>query len=579
MELIATSKTLVEILEKRAQYAPDQLAYTFIEDGEKSKEQLTHAQLYRRAKIVASELQHHNLQGERAILLYRPGLEYVIGYFGCLMAGVIAVPVHTPITKKANAQLTGIITDCEATTILTTEKVAQTFWEKLEDELENHTLQKICTDSLNDQRVDEYRLYHPHPEHIAFLQYTSGSTSAPKGVMVSHSNLMHNLNSIREKFGHTKDSVAVIWLPPYHDMGLIGGILQPLYVGFPVILMSPFHMIQKPIRWLKAVTEYKATTSGGPDFSFDLCVRKIKEEDCKNLDLSSWNVAFSGGEMVRKETLDTFSERFTPYGFRKSAFLSAYGMAESTLIVSANELNQPPNYLNISKSELAKGNIDTQMDPIDIKPLVSSGTIVNGAEIQIVDPETLMTCEENTIGEIWLHSPSVTKGYIHNEEATSKGFEARINGQPDKHYLRSGDLGFIHKGELFITGRLKDMIIIRGENYYPQDIEWTVEKSHSLLAKGGGAVFSIEDEQEEKLVILHELVRGFKEEEFDEIFTAIRTAVAREFGLRAAATVLISPYSVLKTSSGKIRRQACKQAFFNNTLKIIEQKGEIIELA
>ncbi len=567
------SNSFIEILEKRAIKSPTQIAYTFIENGLENDNELSYESLYSRVKNIAALIQSKNLKGNAIILLYRPSLDYVVGYFACLFAGAIAVPVHTPTSKKINSQLLSIITNSNSKAILTTENVANDLSHKIIEALPNNQLKIIITDVFNASIKAEYTPHYPNPKDIAFLQYTSGSTSAPKGVVITHYNLMTNSQSIKEKFGHTTDTNAVIWLPPYHDMGLIGGILQPLYVGFPVVLMSPFDVIQKPLRWLQAISKYKANTSGSPDFFYDLCVNKIQDEDSENLDLSSWDVAFSGGEIVRKETIESFSNKFKRCGFQKTSFLSAYGMAEATLIISSNHKNVAPSYLKVDKEKLTKGKVEVSTNKINAKTLVGSGSVIKNSKISVINTKTNKECEEREIGEVWFSGPSMTKEYVNNIEATKKSLEKSLAIYPNKKFLRTGDLGFIHKGELFITGREKDMIIIRGRNYYPQDIEWCVAESHVYLAKNRGATFSIDDDKEEKLVIVQELVRGYKEESLEDVFLSIRKNISSEFNLKVTAIVLVRPYSILKTSSGKIRRQACKKAYQSNTLKVVKQKG------
>ncbi len=414
-------------------------------------------------------------------------------------------------------------------------------------------------------------------ESLAFLQYTSGATGNPKGVVVTHGNLLHNLALICKCFGHTADSKGVIWLPPHHDMGLIGGILQFIYSGLPVILMSPLDFVQKPIRWLQAISHYKATTSGGPNFAYDLCVNKIKPEQLASLDLSSWEVAFNGAEPVRAQTLERFAETFANCGFRKQAFYPCYGMAETTLFISGGLKAEPPIIRFVQETELLQNRVVSgDKLSVDYKEIVSCGRNLSGQKIMIVNPESLIKYGDGEVGEIWVSEESVTQGYWQKPEQTQQTFHAHLADTGEESFLRTGDLGFLQDGELFVTGRIKDLIIIRGQNHYPQDIESTVQKCHPALRPDCGAAFSVEIKGEERLVIVQEVERNYlRKLDVQEVVGNVTQAVTAEHELQVYTTVLVKTGSIPKTSSGKIQRYACRTAFLNGSLNVLESEGQV----
>jgi 8-amino-7-oxononanoate synthase len=410
-----------------------------------------------------------------------------------------------------------------------------------------------------------------HGDTLAFLQYTSGSTGTPKGVVLSHANLVHNSALIASAFEHTRNGTGVFWLPSYHDMGLIGGILQPLYVGRPNVLMSPITFLQKPYRWLSAISRFGGTTSGGPNFAYDLCVRKITAEQRKSLDLSTWKVAFNGAEPVRAETLDRFVEAFGPCGFRREAFYPCFGLAEATLIVSGGYVSKPPVVRHFDAQALPE-DVVTEVEPgrQGGRAMVGCGETLPDQNIVIADPETRTTCPPGRIGEIWVCGPSIAQGYWQQPEATEATFRACLADTGEGPFLRTGDLGFMLDGELFVTGRLKDLIIVRGVNYYPQDIELTVQRSHSRLRADCGAAFTVEKDSREQLVVVFEIERH-KQGRLEGVFQAVRRAVSLEHDLNVDAIVLIRAGSVPKTSSGKIQRHACRRGYLDGSLDIVGQ--------
>lgn len=555
--------TLVELLSHRASIQPQKLAYTFLSDGEKKELNLTHADLEMKVKAIAAQLQSLNLTGERALLLYPPSLEYIIAFFGCLYAGVIAVPSYPPRPNRSFSRLLAVIQDAKAKITLTTASVLSKIEKKVTEIPELKTLNWLTTDTIiNNDLAEKWQYPHINSNSLAFLQYTSGSTGSPKGVMVSHQNLLDNSDIIYNAFEH-RDNSSVSWLPMYHDMGLIGGILQPIYGGFPVTLMSPFSFLQKPRRWLEAISKYQATSSGGPNFAYDLCVDKITLEQKANLDLSSWEVAFNGSEKVRYETLERFATAFKSCGFRATAFYPCYGMAEATLFVSGGLKSQIPNVISVDSNALKNNQvIINYSEQTNNQKIVSCGHSWLDIEIIIVNSETLQECAENQIGEIWVNGKSITQGYWQQPKLTQQTFQASLTEKEDKTFLRTGDLGFLYNGELYVTGRLKDLIIIDGQNHYPQDIELTVETSHSAIIPNSCAAISLDINGEEKLAVLAEINRHYQGES-KEILKSIRTNIATVHEINVEEIKLLKQGTIPKTSSGKIQHFKCSELIQN----------------
>ncbi len=566
----ANFSTLIELLRERAAHQSQQCAYTFLVDGETQEQTLTYGELDQQARAIAAQLQFLNASGERVLLLYPPGLEFITAFFGCLYAGAIAVPAYPPRRNQKLSRLEALVADSGAKIALTTANLLPTIQAGCVDNAILSTLSFLPTDGLSQDLTDSWRPPSISSSDIAFLQYTSGSTGMPKGVMVNHSNLLHNLSLIQKCFGHNTESRGVIWLPPYHDMGLIGGVLQPLFVGFPVFLMPPIDFLQKPRRWLQAISHYRATTSGGPNFAYDLACRKIRPQDLETLNLSSWEVAFNGAEPVRAETLDRFTETFAPCGFRREAFYPCYGMAETTLIVSGGCKTEAPIVQCIDGELLTQNRVEATSSESDRHWVVSSGQACPKHDLIIVNPETQYPCPERHVGEIWISGLSVAQGYWKQPGKTIEIFQAYLADTGAGPYLRTGDLGFLQGGELFVTGRLKDVIIIRGQNYYPQDIELTVESSHPMLRAGCGAAFSADIEGAERLFIVQEVERRYlRQLDAKEVIDSIRQVVAAQYNLQVYAIALIKTGSIPKTSSGKIQRGACRTAFLEGKLFII----------
>ena len=566
---------LVSLLRYRAQNQPDKTAYTFLQDGEIEAGAVTYRELDLQARAIAYHLQSIYAADCRAMLLYPPGLEFIAAFFGCLYAKVIAVPAYPPRPNQNMSRLQAIATSSGATLALTTTFLSDNIKQRLqESELTN--LRLLTTDNISTNLAETWQEPNLNENTLAFLQYTSGSTGTPKGVMVSHRNLWHNCGIIHQSFADTPKSQGVSWLPPYHDMGLIGGILEPLYVGAPMILMPALAFMQKPFRWLQAISRYKVTTSGGPNFAYDLCINKIAPEQRASLDLSSWEVAFTGAEPVRAETLEMFARTFADCGFQKEAFHPCYGMAETTLMVSGSKRKVAPIISQIDGESLERNRaIKMVREQEGTRAIVGCGQTFLDHKILIVDPETLTACPADKVGEIWVSGASVAQGYWNRPEETEQAFNAYLADTGEGPFLRTGDLGFLQEGELFVTGRIKDVIIIRGQNHYPQDIELTVEKSHPALRPGFGAAFAVEVKGEEKLVIVQEVERTYlRKLNVNEIVGTIRQAVAAEHALQVYAAVLVKTGSIPKTSSGKIQRHACRAGFITGSLNVVEDWSE-----
>lgn len=564
---------LIQLLRLRAQEHKDKTVYTYLNDGESDETRLTYGELERRALAIATQLQSHHSPGERVLLLYPPGTDFPAAFFGCLCACMVAVPTYLPNSKQFLASLMATVADAGPIVALSTAATLEEYRSQIEQTPGLARLKWIPTDTLADDLALGWQKPPLGADSLAVLQYTSGSTGHPKGVMVSHGNLLHNSSVIHSVFGHSPHIRGVIWLPPYHDMGLIGGIIQPVFAGGETILLSPVHFIQKPFRWLMAISRYKATTSGGPNFAYDLCVRKITPDQKAGLDLSSWKVAFNGAEPVRAETLRCFASVFESCGFRPKAYLPCYGLAETTLIACGCNKNAEPVILQADAQALKAGRLALAAEDREHNfELVGNGTAPPDHAIVVVDPEKQTPCEHDRIGEIWIAGPSIAQGYWNRPEESKQTFQATFADTGEGPFLRTGDLGFIHSGELFVTGRLKDLIIIRGLNHYPQDIERTVERSHEALRAGCGAAFAVEVREEEQLVVVQEIERQYMRKlDAAAIIGAIRQSVSQEHGIQVYAVVLIKTTSLPKTTSGKVKRRLCREHFLQGSLNAVAE--------
>lgn len=564
--------TLVDLLRHRAARQPNDIAFTFLTDGEDEQVHITNLELDQKARAIGAWLESLGLTGNRALLLYPAGLDFIAAFFGCLYAGVVAVPVYPPRRNRSLARIQAIANDARAKVALTTEAVLQRVDPLIGDTPDLKRLTWLATCHVPEGMENRWQTPDIDAHTLAFLQYTSGSTGHPKGVMLDHANLLHNSALIAHAFEHTRSGLGVFWLPSYHDMGLIGGILQPLYIGRPNVLMSPMSFLTRPLRWLTAISRFGATTSGGPNFAYDLCVRKITPEERDTLDLSSWEVAFNGAEPVRAETLDRFAEYFAPCGFRREAFYPCFGLAEATLIVSGGYVKKAPVIRSFDAAALSAGQVvaDVEPDADGVRMLVGCGQTLSDQEIVIADPQSFTRCPQGKVGEIWLRGPSVALGYWDKPDATESTFRAQLKDTGEGPFLRTGDLGFIEEGELFVTGRIKDMIILHGVNLYPQDIEYTVQQCHPRLRPDSGAVFSVERDGREQLIVVSEVDRR-KLGDLQEVFDAVRRAVSAEHEVGVDAIVLIKVGSIPKTSSGKIQRHACRNGYLAGSLEVVGQ--------
>jgi acyl-CoA synthetase (AMP-forming)/AMP-acid ligase II len=566
--------SLVDILRWRANNQPDRMAYRYLVDGEYDEVVITYEELDRRSRSIAALLQSSAKVGDRALLIFPPGLDFIAAYFGCLYAKILAVPVYPPHPARLEKNLSLILriaADAKPTVALLTSSLYDVIksGREIADEFGNIKLLATDNHNLNDL-TDQWEQPVIEKNDLAFLQYTSGSTSVPRGVMISHSNLLHNLGLIEKCFGQTSESQAVIWLPPYHDMGLIGGILQPLYTGYPATLLSHMLFLQRPIRWLQAISRFHATTSGGPNFAYDLCIKRIKPEQREQLDLSRWQVAFNGAEPVYNKTLDQFEEYFAPCGFRREAFLPCYGLAEATLMVSGGPKGRTPVTQDLMNSGLEQNQVViSSVKNNDTRTLVSCGRKISYQQIRIVNLETKTVCPSDQIGEIWMSGPSVANGYWNKPLETQQTFGARLSNSEEGPFLRTGDLGFLHKGELYITGRHKNLIISDGKNHYSHDIERTVEKSHPAIRLAGCAVFSVIDFVSERVIVIAEVEHKLAENS-EEVIKAIRQAVAINHDLRVDDIRLTNPGEIPRTTSGKIRHFLCKTNYMAEAFKEIK---------
>lgn len=561
--------TLVDLVRHRAMHQPHDLAFGYLHEGDDEYTPLTNSELDRRARAVAAWLEDKGLVGERAMLLYPPGLDFIVAFFGCLYAGVTAVPVYPPRKNRSVLRVQAIADDCAAKVALTNTDVMERIEGPLEDAPSLKSLHWLDTNLIHDGAELDWIMPDIHGETLAFLQYTSGSTGTPKGVMLNHANLLHNSAQIAYAFENTRSGTGVFWLPNYHDMGLIGGILQPLYVGRPNILMSPMSFLQRPFKWLSAITRYGATVSGGPNFAYDLCVKKIKPEQVAQLDLSTWKVAFNGAEPVRPETLDAFVEKFGPCGFRREAFYPCFGLAEATLIVTGGFMTLAPTQTYFDAQMLKKGwAVEVAADAPHAQEMVGNGTTLQDQVVAIVNPDTENICKEGEVGEIWSRGPSMAEGYWGRPEFSDATFRAVIKDLGAGPFFRTGDLGFTWKDELYVSGRLKDMIIWHGVNIYPQDVETTIQRCHPQARKDAGAVFAVEKDGKEILVVVQEAERS-REPDYAGLVDAIRRDVSVQHELPLDYVVLIKHGSIPKTSSGKIQRHACREDFLAGTLNVV----------
>jgi acyl-CoA synthetase (AMP-forming)/AMP-acid ligase II len=564
----------VEVLQKRAQQTPDRLSHLLLGMTENEDQSLTYSQLDAAVRRMAAHLQSVAEPGQRALLVYPTGLDFITGMFACLYAGIIPIPTNPPGLNRSAVRLEAIAQDAQASLVLTNQEF-QTAFQSMADQFPNFAALKWVTRE-SDTGGHSLQIPHITPQTTAFIQYTSGSTNIPKGVVISYRNLSQNIHALRQtrKTEYSDDSVILTWTPLYHDMGLLIGIFLTPMDGTPSILMPTIQFMKNPLNWLRNIQKYKATASGGPNFAYDLCVNKIPIEKCEGLDLSSWKIAYNSAEPVRAETQAKFAEKFSQFGFDPRVQAPCYGMAETTLVISFY-IGEPKTVTyRCNRADFEEGKLvpPKSDDPRDTVELVSSGIPLVDYQIAIVNPKTLERCQPDEVGEVWIHGDSVGEGYWNRPEDTKHTFGAHIAETHEGPFLRTGDLGFMQGGHLYITGRLKDLLIVRGRNYYPQDIEATVEATHPVLRAGGGAAFAVSEDNVEQLIVVHEVQRRDVEGlDFNDLIKQIRANIAREHGIRAHAVVLIRRASISKTSSGKIMRSETKRLYLDNGLEIVAQ--------
>lgn len=574
-----SAENLVELLRLRASFHPDRIAYRFLSfEPDTHDHILTYRELYRESAAVAAALKRvGSEEGDRALLLYPPGNAFFPAFFGCMMAGVTGIPLFPPRNNKSDRRIASVSRNSEAEFILTTEELRSVPRDNLPELNLPESGRWIGTDRISDHPLPENQYLSAAQDDTLYIQYTSGSTSEPKGVEITAENIMLCLEDLDRLFGHGEEGCTVSWLPHFHDMGLIYGNLLPLYWGHPAILMAPIDFIHRPDRWLQAITDFGGTSSAAPNFAFQLCLDEIPAENANSFDLGSWRAAFIASEPNRRETMEGFAERFEPAGFRHRTFAPAWGQAESTLQITAIPLEEEVTYLSVDKNEMANDRlVEVPADSSDALSLVGTGWTCERQEIKIVDSDSFRELEEMQVGEIWLKGPLVGKGYWNNPQQTEETFRAHISDSGEGPFLRTGDLGFIKDRQVYITGRLKDIIIIRGLNYYPQDIEHTVHKSHEALRIDKGAAFSVEVRGQERLVVTQELDRDYLDDyNEEEIFKAVRRAVSEVHELQVHHIVILRPKSILRTSSGKIQHSAMKSAYLEDKLSILTQSDPL----
>ncbi|HAU1151141.1 TPA: fatty acyl-AMP ligase [Legionella pneumophila] len=563
-------QSLVDVVRLRALHSPNKKSCTFL--NKELEETMTYEQLDQHAKAIAATLQAEGAKpGDRVLLLFAPGLPLIQAFLGCLYAGCIAVPIYPPAQEKLLDKAQRIVANSKPVIVL---MIADHIKKFTADELNTNPrflkIPAIALDSIELSKSNNWQPTSIKSNDIAFLQYTSGSTMHPKGVMVSHHNLLDNLGKIFTSFHMNDETIIFSWLPPHHDMGLIGCILTPIYGGIQAIMMSPFSFLQNPLSWLKNITKYKATISGSPNFAYDYCVKRIREEKKEGLDLSSWITAFNGAEPVRAETMEHFYQTFKEYGFRKEAFYPCYGLAEATLLVTGGTPGNPYKTLTLAKEPFQDHRVHFSDDnsPGSYK-LVSSGNPIQ--TVKIIDPDTLTPCDFDQVGEIWVQSNSVAQGYWNQPEETKHAFQGKIKeNESSSIYLRTGDLGFLHDNELYVTGRIKDLIIIYGKNHYPQDIEYSLMHSPLHHVLGKCAAFVIQEEHEYKLTVMCEVKNRFMDEVTqDNLFNEIFELVYENHQLEVHTIVLIPLKAMPHTTSGKIRRNFCRKHLLDKTLPIV----------
>ncbi|MBB2487981.1 AMP-binding protein [Mitsuaria sp. WAJ17] len=574
--------SIIETLQAWRDQTPDRLALTVLREGEAVERQASYAELHDEVTRVATALHEQLPAGARVLLLLPTGLEFVSAFYGCLMAGMVAIPAHHPQQARKLAQwqkLQAIVDSSGASFVIAPDK-SLPLLQQMQAEQGLFTgcrLSDYATLLEAGARPDPARplpLPLPRAEDLAFLQYTSGSTGTPKGVMITHGNIINNQQVIAQLMGHHRDTRVVSWLPLYHDMGL-SAVLQMGSVGSSLVLMSPVAFVQKPLRWLQAISQYRATTSGGPNFAYQLAAQALQSEEAQGLDLRSWDLAFCGAEPIQRATVEDFLGASAAHGFAPGAFFPCYGMAEATVQVTGVNKGEGIHYLEVSNTALARGRIEAPAPgapEADRKSLVSCGGTRLGHELLVVDDTGRPVADAHQVGEIWVRGGSVGAGYFGLPDLSEQTFGARpaAASAAEGGYLRTGDLGAVIDGRLYITGRVKDLLIIRGRNIYPQDVEDCVQDAVPELKRGAGAAVSVLIDKEEKLVVVQEIGRSQRRSlQLDETLRAMVQAIGEDFGLTPHQVVLVEPATIEKTSSGKIARALCRKAWLQGQLRIV----------
>lgn len=570
--------SLAEALVRRAHDTPDRLAFAFLEDGEQEVARWTYAGLHARAAAFARRLQEHTRPGDPVVIFPDEPLPFIEAFFGCVYAGAIATPLHPPAAGRGDPALLRLraILENAAPRAFVVPPAWPSAWDGMLRGAEGGQapVLRVAPTSAPAPILDP--TFRPDPSPRVLLQYTSGSTGTPKGVIVSHDNLLENEAMAERAFGFGPDTIAVTWLPLFHDLGLIGNVLQPLYSGFPSIVMPPGAFLKRPRRWLAAISRYRATLSAAPNFAYELCLQRVTGELREGLDLSSWSAAVNGAEPVRADTIDRFCHAFQPFGLRRTAFLPVYGLAEATLLVTGRKpsLDAEPLIRSFDVSALERGEAIPAPDQASARRLVAAGSVDAPLDVRVVDPADGTPLRDGRVGEVWVRGPCVAAGYWRREAETETVFRAG----PEGDWLRTGDLGFLCEGQLFLVGRLKDLIIVRGRNHHPADLERTAEEADPRLRRGCSAAFGwdveVGETVEEAVAIVVELDRGALSAGADDVsrivasvVQRVREAISTTHGLALREVVVTLAGGVLKTSSGKIRRRETRAAWLAGALE------------
>ena len=567
--------TLVDLLRWRAGTLEGDRGYTFLLDGERAEVSITYQDLDIHARAIAALLQQRGHQGGRVLLLYPSGLQFITAFFGCLYARAVAVPAPLPENERATARLSNLMADARPTAVLSLASVTDTLRSTFSAASGDRQPEWMATDDVPLSLSIDWREPACEESDVAFLQYTSGATSDPRGVEVTHGNIVANQRAIAAAFQHDVESPVVGWLPLYHDMGLIGNVMHPLYVGSSCVLLSPEAFLQQPLRWLRAIDRYRGTTSGGPNFAYDLCARKATVAETQRLDLSCWRIAFNGSEPVQARTLERFAATFAPAGFRSDAWLPCYGLAESTLLVSGGPRGGGASARSYAFAPDGSVSVADGIDGASqSRPIVSCGESCDDQRLVIADADG-RRCPDRMVGEIWLSGPSVARGYWQRPTETQQTFEAVLS-TGEGPFLRTGDLGFRDGRDLFVTGRCKDVILLRGANYYPQDIEQAAVSASPRLRAGGAAAFGVDGDGRERVVLAHEVAQ-VDSQEAERVVERIRHHVLEATRVALDCVVLLEAGTIARTPNGKIQRQACRTAFMNNALSIVHRWETALE--